>query len=385
MKNNINLRKDIEKSQNGFKGQVVPFTKWIPSLALISLITFILMAFLIFYLNLISFEIKTWQLMVLILASASLAAPAGAYVVLRRMNVLYEKILQELKIRRKTEKELRIAKSSLESRVEERTRELKISNEQLEKELQYRIKTQEELNKSLNEKEMLVKEIHHRVKNNLQVISSLLSLQSREIKNENDLEIFRECQNRARSMAMIHERLYQSHNLRKIDFKEYLETLCQELFESYKVTNRDLKIDIDVDGLELDVNQAIPCGLIVNELISNSLKYAFPDSYFEQIRLEEFRKQNINSNSGPKTDFKEIYPAIKVKTRKFPDNFICLKVSDNGIGMPESFIFDDKSYSDTLGIKLIKTLTSQLNGTISLDRSHGTSFKIKFKEKTAFN
>ena len=130
--------------------------------------------------------------------------------------------------------------------------------------------------KSLQEKEILLKEIHHRVKNNLQVISSLLNLQSEYIKNKTDQELFRESQTRARSMALIHERLYQSTDLRSIDFGEYTKTLVSDLYRTYDCQPDHIKLKLDLEPILVDINTAIPCGLIINELMSNAIKHAFP-------------------------------------------------------------------------------------------------------------
>lgn len=136
-------------------------------------------------------------------------------------------------------------------------------------------KAQRELEKALEEKDLLLKEIHHRVKNNLMIISSLLSLQARYLKDKEALEIFKESENRARSMALIHERLYRSSNLKEIDMMDYLQTLARSIFTSYAPQGVELKFDID--KIKMDIELAIPVGLIVNELITNSFKHAFPN------------------------------------------------------------------------------------------------------------
>ncbi len=207
----------------------------------------------------------------------------------------------------------------------------------------------EQIKKSLEEKEMLLKEIHHRVKNNLMVISSLLSLQSRYIKDETYKNIFKESQNRARSMALIHELLYQSSDLKRINFGKFINTLTGELYRMYILNQSLIKLNVDVKEVMVDINTAIPLGLIVNELVSNSMKHAFPDE----------RKGNININ------FKET------------DEEYVLKVEDDGIGFPEDVDFEK---TDSLGLRIVNSLTEQIDGEISLDRSEGTRFIIKFKE-----
>jgi len=199
---------------------------------------------------------------------------------------------------------------------------------------------------SLKEKEVLLKEIHHRVKNNLQVISSLLNLQAVGMKDERILELLRESQNRIRSMALIHERLYRSENLARINFGEYLRSLVGFLARSYNIPQVEVKIH--VKSISLPVNTAIPCGLIVNELVSNALKYAFPGGLQGQVDVSLELK---NETSG------------------------VLTVADNGVGFPQEIDFRS---TKTLGLQLINTLTLQINGTIELIRARGTTFSITF-------
>jgi PAS domain S-box-containing protein len=206
-----------------------------------------------------------------------------------------------------------------------------------------------QLLKGFQEKEMLLKEIHHRVKNNFMIISSLLNLQSQYIGDEKSLELFKESQNRARSMAIIHERLYQSSDLKRIDFGEYIRSLTHELFHTYNADHGRIKLKINVQNILLDINIAIPLGLIVNELITNSLKHAFTDGKLGKI--------NVN-----------FYPI---------DEHYEFIVKDNGIGFPEDIDFQK---TNSLGLQMIKVLTSQIDGQIELDNNNGTEFKIKFKE-----
>lgn len=206
-----------------------------------------------------------------------------------------------------------------------------------------------ELKKSLEEKEMLLKEIHHRAKNNLIVISSLLNLQSGYIKDEGALDIFKESQNRAKSMALIHERLYQSTDSKRIDFGDYIHSLAVDMFHSYAMDTTRIKLNIDVEDIMLDVNTAVPLGLILNELLSNAMKYAFPD---------------------------EMGGDIKVDFHRDGDEFI-LAVSDNGVGLPEDLDFKN---TESLGFQLVNNLTSQIGGQIELDRTSGVKFIIRFEE-----
>ncbi|MDW7731685.1 MAG: histidine kinase dimerization/phosphoacceptor domain -containing protein [Methanolobus sp.] len=197
-------------------------------------------------------------------------------------------------------------------------------------------------------KDVLLKEIHHRVKNNLQVISSLLRLQSRKFKDSEVIEAFRESQHRARSMAMAHENLYHSHDLENIDLEMYIPTLVKYLVSSYGFTPDNVTININIKNIIFGIDTSIPIGLIINELVSNSLKYAFPEGTGE----------------------------IKVELYPENDKFI-LKISDDGIGFPENIDFRE---TDSLGLQLVNSLVEQIEGTIELDRNNGTEFKISFKE-----
>lgn len=212
-----------------------------------------------------------------------------------------------------------------------------------------RKKMEGEIGDSLKEKELLLKEIHHRVKNNLQVISSLLNMQSRYIKNKTDQELFRESQTRAKSMALIHERLYQSTDLRRIDFGEYIKTLTYDLYHSYGGNPNTIKLNIELEPIMVDINTAVPCGLIVNELLSNTLKHAFPNGRRGELNIKFYSK---NKN-------------------------LVLIVRDDGVGFPEDLNFRN---TESLGLNLVNTLVGQINGEIEIMVDHGTEFKIKFPE-----
>lgn len=209
-----------------------------------------------------------------------------------------------------------------------------------------RKKTEEKIKASLKEKEVLLQEIHHRVKNNLQIISSLLNLQSHYIKDKKYAGMLKESENRIRSMALIHEKLYQSENLAYINANEYIKTLAQTLVRSYKVPG--VILTVNVEDVPLTVDYAIPCGLIINELVSNAIQHAFPDGRGE----------------------------ITI-TFRFVGDTIQLKVSDNGIGMPDDIDFRT---TDSLGLHLVTLLAEeQLDGEITLERNGGTTFCITFK------
>ena len=239
--------------------------------------------------------------------------------------------------------------------LKERVAELKTINEQLQTEIAERKRAEEEIKASLKEKEVLLKEIHHRVKNDLQVVSSLLYLQSEHIKDEQSLATIRESQSRIKSMALVHEQLYQSKGLARVDFAEYIQNLATYLFRSYGVNPDAITLKINADDVSLGIDTAIPCGLIISELVSNSLKHAFPAGKAGGDRESEIR---INLHADD-------------------DNKLTLIVSDNGVGLPRDLDFRN---TESFGMHLVNTLTRQLEGTIELDRSGGTAFEITFAE-----
>ncbi|MCJ7811937.1 ATP-binding protein [bacterium] len=226
--------------------------------------------------------------------------------------------------------------------------ELEKRAQELQKELTERLKVEELIKASLKEKDVLLKEIHHRVKNNLQVICSLLYLQSKNAKDEQALEMFKESENRIKSMALIHEELYQSENIVRIDLADYIQRLTSHLSNSYGIKMGIIDISLQIDKVSLSIDKAIPCGLIINELVSNSLKYGFPN---------------------------EAKGKISVVLISENENHVTLTVKDNGVGLPTGFDFQN---TDTLGLQLVNTLTRQLKGHIDLNSNHGTTFKITF-------
>ncbi len=200
---------------------------------------------------------------------------------------------------------------------------------------------------SLREKEQLLREIHHRVKNNLQIISSLLSLQTHNVKDKKFLALIRESRSRIKSMALVHEMLYATANLSEIKLKKYIFTLCESIYDSYRRPKMDVKFRIDIDEkVNFDIDKMIPLGLILNEIVSNSLKYAF------------------RSNKG----------VISIVMERKKDKYL-LTVSDNGKGLPARF--DQKKHAN-LGMQLIFMLAEQLNGKATLVRKKGTAYKIQF-------
>jgi PAS domain S-box-containing protein len=192
------------------------------------------------------------------------------------------------------------------------------------------------------------KEIHHRVKNNLQVISSLLNLEASNFESDDVVEAFKNSQNRVRSMALAHEKLYQSKDLKTINFGEYVKNLAMHLFQSYLVDTESIRLNLDVENIYLYMDKSIPLGIIVNELLSNSLKHAFSE--------KESGEVNIKFSRGYDTTYE-------------------LLISDNGKGIPEYMDFKEP---ESLGLELVNTLVEQIDGMIELDKNCGTEFRIKF-------
>jgi PAS domain S-box-containing protein len=214
----------------------------------------------------------------------------------------------------------------------------------------HRVLAEEALRASLKEKEVLLREIHHRVKNNMQIISSLFNLQARHIKEESAKRILREGQTRIRSMALIHEKLYQSRDLSKINFGNYIQSLSVHLAQIYMVDADRIRLETDLEDVFLDINSAVPCGLLANELISNSFKHAFPEG----------RKG-----------------VVRVGLRKRNDGTVELQIADNGVGLPEGLDF---RHTESLGLQIVSLLIDQLEGTVTVDRKKGTAFTLAFHE-----
>ena len=276
-------------------------------------------------------------------------------------------------------------------------------------------KSKKELQIALQEKEMLLKEIHHRVKNNLIMISNLLELQSHYINDKTDFDFFRESQNRANSMALIHERFYQSKDIKSIDFGDYIRTLATDLFDTYVMDSDQVNLVTEVDNILLDIDTAVPLSLILNELLTNSLKYAFPthsdcgntnekfirpsiydcglaegsfadpptESCSERSKSSISESRAFGSSDGTFTNSWGIIqesvnkkPAIVVMFHKINDEFELI-VKDNGVGFPKDL---DYKKTDTLGLELVNKITKQIDGSIEMNTLEGTEFKITFKE-----
>ncbi len=246
---------------------------------------------------------------------------------------------------------LRKIQEGLETRVRLRTADLTALNEKLEQEVLERKRAEEKIKGSLKEKEMLLKEIHHRVKNNLQVVSSMLKIQSEYSQDKKTVDMFQESQNRVRSIALIHEMLYQSKNLSKIDFSEYIQPITTNLMRTYGVDPIRIKLNINVKNVFMDLDRAIPCGLIINELFSNVLKHAFPEGRQGEVLIDLFQETSQE---------------------------FTLLIKDNGVGLPVGMDFKN---TDSLGLQLVNALVDQLGGTIMFEDRVGTTFRITFHNR----
>ena len=218
-----------------------------------------------------------------------------------------------------------------------------------QEEIVVRKKAEQVIKESLQEKEILLKEIHHRVKNNLQIISSLLNLQSDRANNQAISAFVNASQIRIRSMALIHEMLYQSENLAQVKFDEYIQKLVRHFRDISYTLKKNVLFEIDVDELYLHIDAAIPCGLILNELVSNAIEHAYPNDKQGVIQIAFFRDRHGNT----------------------------LRIQDDGIGLAEQISLTNTS---TLGLQLVNSLVQQINGEVSLDRSGGTKYSITFDE-----
>jgi len=210
------------------------------------------------------------------------------------------------------------------------------------------MRTEKALAKTLAAKEVLLKEVHHRVKNNLQIISSLLNMQTELLTDPALVEVFRESQQRVQAMAMIHGRLYGQEDVERLDFQDYVDGLAHDLFYAYGVDSALVRLRLQLSPVSLELNQAIPCGLILNELLTNSLKYAFPGGREGEISIE------LSCTN---------------------DHRVTLQVADNGIGFPARF---DVTHTPSLGLKIIHILTRQLGATLHQKPGPGATFTLTF-------
>lgn len=249
-----------------------------------------------------------------------------------------------------------IRKDGKEIPVEIVTHPVKIRNKtvvlSIARDVTDRKQAEAQIQKSLREKEVLLKEIHHRVKNNLSTVSGLLGLQSKYLEDEQARNLCKESQNRIMSMARIHEKLYQSDDLGSIDFGRYIRSTTDELLKIYKTDQNNINIHLDVDPITFPIHIAVPCGLIINELVTNSLNHAFPES---------------GENDG----------IIMISLKSIGQNTIEMRIKDNGMGITEDL---DSFESKSLGLRLVKLLAEeQLNGNVEIRNKSGTTFIIQFQ------
>jgi two-component sensor histidine kinase/AmiR/NasT family two-component response regulator len=248
---------------------------------------------------------------------------------------------------------LNTAKQELEATVADRTRELQQLNETLRADLAERQRVEEALKIALQEKELLLKEMHHRIKNNLQAISSLLNLQGGSSEDVRVQKILQDSQDRISSIALIHDTLHRSRDLARVDLADYLQNLVAELCRSYGAEAQRISIQTQFEQVWVSTDTAIPCGLVLNELLSNAFKYAFPHD------------QEGNIHIVLHTD---------------PEQKATLTIRDTGVGLPEGLDF---RATDSLGLQLVSLLTEQLGGTIALERGGGTAFTVTFPLESA--
>lgn len=226
--------------------------------------------------------------------------------------------------------------------------DLAVERDRLEHTQQEVLRSEQAVRASLREKEVLLKEIHHRVKNNLQVISSLLNLQARYLTDAAAREIFNESQNRVQSIAMVHERLYRSANLSHIDFTEYAVALIDNLFHAHDGVERGIALKLELHGGRMAIDMAIPCGLIINELITNCLKHAFRG---------------------------RVAGIIRVALEPRPPHHLELIVEDDGVGLPSDL---DPRQTQSLGLDLVFTFAEQIDAAVEITSNAGTRFRLTF-------
>lgn len=263
---------------------------------------------------------------------------------LRQANL---KLTQEVSVRERTETELRRAHDLLEERVQERTRELRLANQQLQAEINERRKVEESLKEALAEKDVLFREVHHRVKNNLQVITSLLNMQRRNVASELVEHTFQDAEIRIRALSLVHNFLYTSGEIERLDLGKLLKKLCEQLWQVHGVAEDRIRLDYDVPSLSAGMETALPMALLVTEAVTNSLRYGFTDD-------EE--------------------GTIRVRLRTADDHSV-LEVSDNGHG----FDTEEAGHKDSMGLQLMEAMAAQLDATLTMRGDDGTTVTLALK------
>ncbi len=267
-----------------------------------------------------------------------------------RLRSINSKLETEAQERIAAQKALKNLNLELEKRVEQRTILLAQSNHKLQQEIIERKQAEAQLKNSLTEKEVLLKEIYHRVKNNLLVVSSLLEIQSSSIEDPEIIKILKNSQDRIHSMALVHEQLYRSENLKEIDLGLYIKALLVKISAAHANLEQGINLIVDTQEIHLNIETANSCGLIINELVTNALEHAF-----------------IGRQQGN----------IWLSLKRQDQGDIILTIKDDGIGVPPDFDFYE---TESLGLRLVRILTRQLEGEIELDLEGGTCFKITFSE-----
>jgi two-component sensor histidine kinase len=275
-----------------------------------------------------------------------------------RLVISVQESLEKARLRRahrEAEAALKQAKDTLERTVEERTAELNALTAELRIDIAQRQQIEQELRNSqarlqaaLQEKEVLLAEVYHRIKNNLQIISSLLDLQADTVSDPQVRALFEDSQQRIQAVALLHESLSQANNIARIPAAQYIHRLSTQVFQAYAPPGDRITLSIQADPIWIAVQHAVPCGLLVNELLSNSLKYAFPGDQGGEITIA---------------------------LRATAEGQMLLIVRDTGIGFPADVDF---RHTDSLGLQLVCLLTGQLGGTIELERASGTQWTLQF-------
>ncbi|MEL7010877.1 MAG: response regulator [Cyanobacteria bacterium J06648_1] len=271
-------------------------------------------------------------------------------IVQKRLSQINHRLEQEVGDRITAQNALKKLNENLEAIVEKRTVLLAQSNKQLQQEVTERQQAEAKLKNSLSEKEILLKEIYHRVKNNLLVVSSILELQTNYIADPEIVKMLRNSQDRIHSMALVHEQLYRSDNLKEIDLNVYIKALLSKISDSHSNSEKEIALNINTESINLNIETAHSFGLIINELVTNALEHAFVERRQGNIWINLSRTNNAE---------------------------IVLIIKDDGVGVPPDFDFNN---SNSLGLKLVRILTRQIEGEIELDFTQGTSYKITFSE-----
>lgn len=261
--------------------------------------------------------------------------------------IAIEGIARDVTERKQMESEILSLNRALEQRVAERTEKLRKANVLLREEVAQRKKAEENLKKTLDERTVLLRELYHRVKNNMQVIISLMNLQLRKIEDPAVRHLMEETRNRVRAMALVHEMLYKSENLSEINLARYIPLLANQVFSSLENKSQKVRKIVEAEDIMVTLDKAIPIGLILNELITNSLMHAFPEGQAGTLGIRVQKK----------------------------DHTVAIRVSDDGTGIPQDVNWREPS---TLGLRIVMSLVGQLKGTIDLDRRQGTAFSIEF-------